>query len=116
MKGGICDGGNNSVVDIRFANHGLVVGRFGPFLEAFASLLVPTLFSLHVVRRLHDGIAGDAVEEACEHVPWWPWIEITCHDGSSGATTTFMGWNSGGMWRESNGHVIKVRVWEEGLV
>ena len=109
MKGGICDGGNNSVVGIRFANHGLVVGRFGPFLEAFASLLVPTLFSLHVVRRLHDGVAGDAVEEACEHVPWWSRVKVAGKYRSSGATTTFMEWNDREELREDNGHVIGER-------
>jgi hypothetical protein len=96
-------------VGARFTIYGLILGRFGPFLCIFASLLVPPPFPLHVVCRLDGGIAGDAVEKAREHVPGRSWVEIARQDGSSGATTTFMGWNGGGMWRESNGHVIK---WE----
>lgn len=111
MQGGIGDGGNSiAVVGARFTVNGLILGRFGPFLDAFASLLVPPPFSLHVVRRLDSGIAGDAVEEACEHVPGWSRVKIARQYGSSGASTTFMGWNGGGKWRENNGHDIEERV------
>jgi hypothetical protein len=74
-----------------------MLGRFGPFLDPFAGLLIPPLFSLQVVDRLHHGIAGDAVEKAREDVSGWSAIEIACKHGSSGATTTFMRWNDGGM-------------------
>jgi len=84
-------------VGARFTIYGLSLGRFGPFLEAFTGLLVPPPFSLHVVCRLDEGIAGDAVEKAGEDVPGRTWVEIACQDGSSGASTTFMGWNSRGM-------------------
>jgi hypothetical protein len=96
MQGGIGDGGNSIAVGARFTIYGLILGRFGPFLDALASLLVSPPFSLHVVRRLDCGIAGDAVEKACEHVPRRARVKIACKYGSSGATTTFMGWNGRG--------------------
>jgi hypothetical protein len=55
-------------------------------------------------------IAGDAVQKACEDVPRRARVKIAGKDGSSGATATFMRWDSGGMWGESNGHVIKART------
>ena len=107
MQGGIGDGGNSIAAGARFAIYGLVLGRFGPFLEALAGLLVPPPFSLHVVRRLDGGIAGDAVEKAREHVPGRSWVEIAREDGSSGATTTLVGWDGGGMQGEGHGHVVE---------
>jgi hypothetical protein len=105
MQGGIGDGGNSIAVGARFTIYGLMLDRFGPFLEAFSSLLVPPPFALDVVRRLDGGIAGDAVEKACEHVPRRSRVKIAREDGSSGATTTFVGWNGRGELREDNGHV-----------
>ena len=94
------------MVGARCTVYGLIVDRFGPFLDALTSLLLPPSFPLHVDGRLDEGVAGDAVEKAGENVPGGSWIEFTCQYRSSGATTTFVRWNSGGMWGEGNGHVI----------
>jgi hypothetical protein len=96
-------------VGARFTIYGAILDRFGPFLDAFASLLVPPPFALHVVGRLDSGIAGDAVEKACEHVPWWSRVKVAGKYRSSGATTTFMEWNDREELREDNGHVIGER-------
>lgn len=104
MQGGIGDGGNGIAVGARFTIYGLVLDRFGPFLDGFAGLPVPPPFALHVVRRLDSGIAGDAVEEAGEHVPGRSRVKIAGEYGSSGATTTFVGWDGRGKLREDNGH------------
>jgi hypothetical protein len=96
-------------VGARFTIYGLILGRFGPFLDAFASLLVSPSFSLHVVRRLDSGIAGDAVEKAREHVSGRAGVKIACKYGSSGATTTFVGWDGREKWGENNGHDAEER-------
>ena len=113
MQGGIGDGGNTITVGARFTIYGLILDRFGPFLDAFASLPVPPPFALHVVRRLDSGIAGDAVEETGEHVPRRSRVKIARQYGSSGATTTFVGWNGRGDLREDNGHANEERKWAE---
>jgi hypothetical protein len=112
MQGGIGDGGNGIAVGARFTIYGLILDRFGPFLDAFASLLVSPPFALHVVRRLDSGIAGDAVQKAREHVPRRSRVKVARQDGSSGATTTFVGWDERGELREDNGHVIEAREGE----
>ena len=65
---------------------------------------IPPSFSPNAIGFLYNFVEGDAVEEASQHVAGRVGIEIACENGSSGAASTFVGWDRARREGEDNGH------------